>query len=190
MLQRIGIRNEESYSEVHIKGGSQTCQEKDARVVQNQFHFYWTEYFSTSKELEYILCFFFCFFLSIFLNNMNFADTFNLLLQGFFGLQPSLRDKKETEINSVRWKSRPERKHPHKCPPLCGLCLNSSHQGQHVKVWNVEQMKSELTGECVLAVMEAMAVLESLICRLKSCLSSRPRWLNTWSNRTAPSSCF
>lgn len=39
MLQRIGIRDEESYSEVHIKGRSQTCQEKDARAVQNQFIF-------------------------------------------------------------------------------------------------------------------------------------------------------
>lgn len=39
VLQRIGIRDEESYSEVHIKGGSQTCQEKDAHMVQNQFIF-------------------------------------------------------------------------------------------------------------------------------------------------------
>lgn len=70
------------------------------------------------------------------------------------------------------------------------LSLNSSRQGQRVNVWNVEQMNSELTGECVLAVMEAMAVLHSLIWRLKSCLSSRPRWLKTWSNRTTPSSCF
>lgn len=51
-------------------------------------------------------------------------------------------------------------------------------------------MNSELTGECVLAVTVAMAVLDSLICRLKSCLSCRPRWLHTWSNRTTPSSCF
>lgn len=51
-------------------------------------------------------------------------------------------------------------------------------------------MNSELTGECVLAVTVAMAVLDSLICRLKSCLSCRPRWSHTVSNRTTPSSCF
>lgn len=54
----------------------------------------------------------------------------------------------------------------------------------------MKQMKSKLTGESVLAVMEVMAVLDSLICRLKSCFSCRPRWLNTRSNRTTPSSCF
>lgn len=51
-------------------------------------------------------------------------------------------------------------------------------------------MNMELTGECVLAAAATMAVLDSLICRLKSCLSCRPRWLHTWSNRTTPSSCF
>lgn len=55
---------------------------------------------------------------------------------------------------------------------------------------NVQQMNGELTGECVLAVIEVMAVLVSLICRLKSCLSCRPMWSHTWSNRTTPSSCF
>ncbi|TNN75690.1 Serine/threonine-protein kinase Sgk3 [Liparis tanakae] len=36
-------------------------------------------------------------------------------------------------------------------------------------------MNSELTGECVLAATEVMAELDSLICRLKSCRSCRPR---------------
>lgn len=61
MLQRIGIRDEKPYSEVHIKGRSQTCQEKDARVVQNQFlfpHFYPNKLKYTSWQIAVINAFF------------------------------------------------------------------------------------------------------------------------------------
>lgn len=73
----------------------------------------------------------------------------------------------------------------------CGYRALNSNQWVHYTLSpNVQQKNGELTGEWVLAVIEAMAVLVSLICRLKSCFSCRPRWLDTWSNRTKPSSCF
>ena len=117
----------------------------------------------------------------------NDPDTFNLLLQRLLRLQPSLEGKRQTETNWLKWKTRPKQKHPYK------WSLSDSIQqspGSPCGSLKCGADDIELTGECVLAVMEAMAVLDSLICRLKSCLSSRPRWLKTWSNRTTPSSCF
>lgn len=50
--------------------------------------------------------------------NRNKPDTFNLLLQRFLRLQPSLRDKIKTKINLLNWETRPKRENLNKCPLL------------------------------------------------------------------------
>lgn len=98
----------------------------------------------------------------------------------------------QIEIHTVLTLTRAKKKNNHYCTARGYHHPNSKPASaiQYNLSPNVQQMKSELTGECVLAVIEEMPELDSLICRLKSCLSCRPRWSHTWSKRTTPSSCF
>lgn len=55
----------------------------------------------------------------------NKPDTFNLLLQRFLRLQPSLSDKIKTKINLLEWETRPKRENLNKCPPVV-VCVSTA----------------------------------------------------------------
>lgn len=65
----------------------------------------------------------------------NKPDTFNLLLQRFLRLQPSLSDKIKTKINLLEWETRPKRENLNKCPPVV-VCVSTAVT--KVDMWKCE----------------------------------------------------